>query len=239
MMVDGRNPTVLLVDDSPATQKSLGAYLSSHGMSVFPVENAIDASVAIEAMSVDLVLLEARLLVDGEMSLRKWFASGCGPALILLTAQANTADRIAGLEMGADDFVSKSCAPRELLARIRSVLRRTRRQKRAPECLRISDMLYNAQLKRLIRDGGDDIRLTGGENRLLSVLFEHRGQTVSRADLIPIVTGREAHNADRTIDNVISRLRRKIELDPGDPQLIITERGGYRLASAAPYYRVD
>ncbi|HEY0212092.1 MAG TPA: response regulator transcription factor [Paenirhodobacter sp.] len=227
------NPCVLLVDDARDIRDSIGQYLRAQGLHVVLAAGAEPAREALQNDPVDLVVLDIMMPGEDGLSLCKWIAASGGPPVILLTARTDETDKIIGLELGADDFVTKPCNPRELLARIRSVLRRTGLHRERPlHRRRFADMLHDAQIKQIICADGRQIPLTSGENRLLSALLDHHGQAVSRADLMPIVTGREARAFERTIDNAVSRLRRKIEIDPTMPQLIITERsGGYRLAA--------
>lgn len=229
-----RNPTVLLVDDAQDIRESIGQYLGTKGLDVLLAADAEAAREILRDATVDLVVLDIMMPGEDGLSLCKALSSTGGPAVILLTARTEEADKIVGLELGADDFMTKPCNPRELLARIRSVLRRAGLRAAPLQRRRFAGMLHDAQVKEVVCPDGRRVHLTSGENRLLSALLDRHGQAVSRAELTPLVTGRKARVFERAIDNAVSRLRRKLELDPNAPKLIITERGGgYRLVTTA------
>jgi two-component system, OmpR family, response regulator len=170
---------------------------------------------------------------DG-LSLCRALTNENGPPVILLTAMADDTDRIIGLEMGADDYVVKPFNPRELLARIKAVLRRA---PPTPASIvsapRYFDRwTHDAVAQTLTEDDGMTIALTSGESRLLTIFLDHPGIVLSRARLIDLTLGRDAKPYDRAIDNHIMRLRRKLEINAAKPRLIVTEwGGGYRLAA--------
>jgi two-component system, OmpR family, response regulator len=156
-----------------------------------------------------------------------------GPPVILLTAMAEETDRVVGLELGADDYVVKPFNPRELLARIRAVLRRV--PPAAPVLptgrRRFGPWVHDPATQRLVDRDGSDVPLTSGESRLLSLFLDHPQVVLSRTRLLDHLVGRDAKPYDRAIDNRVTRLRRKVEADPTEPRLIVTEwGGGYRLA---------
>lgn len=170
---------------------------------------------------------------DGLALCRHLVARG-GPPVILLTAMADDADRIAGLEVGADDYVVKPFNPRELLARVRAVLRRVPpAPPPAPNGRRrFAGMVHDPARKTVTRADGEVVPLTSAESRLLAVFLDRPGTVLGRDRLLDLTAGREAKAYDRAIDNHVSRLRRKIEADPKRPALIVTEwGGGYRLAA--------
>lgn len=155
------------------------------------------------------------------MASRPWRAA----PVILLTAMAEEADRILGLELGADDYVVKPFSPRELLARVRAMLRRA---PAPPATLpggrrRFAGWTFDPAARRLAHDDGGRAALTSGEARLLDMLLDHPRQVLGRARLLDVTRGREARPYDRTIDNAVARLRRKLEDDPARPRLIVTE----------------
>lgn len=147
---------------------------------------------------------------------------------------ADETDRIVGLELGADDYLTKPFNPRELLARIRAVLRRVPPVAPAvtTECRRFAQWTFDPTARHVHHEDGRDVELTSGENRLLVVLLDHPHVVLSRSRLLDLTAGRDAKAYDRAIDNQISRLRRKLEVDPEQPTLLITDWGrGYALAA--------
>jgi two-component system OmpR family response regulator len=187
----------------------------------------------LEAAAIHLVILDVMMPGEDGLSLCRHLVAQGGPPVILLTAMAEDTDRIVGLELGADDYVVKPFNPRELLARIRAVLRRV---PPAPAPVpsgrrRFGPWMHDPAAQRLMGEDGAEVTLTSGESRLLSLFLDHPQAVLSRARLLDLLVGREAKPYDRAIDNRITRLRRKIEADPANPRLLVTEwGGGYRLA---------
>ena len=234
-MSDAAPIRLLLVDDEASLREPLTEYLAKQGFEMRDVESAAAARSALIAFTPDLVLLDIMMPGEDGLSLCRHLSETRNIPVILLTAKSEATDRIIGLEIGADDYVSKPFEPRELIARIRSVLRRARRPKAEPA----TDMIYtfeNWQLdplkRKLINPDGAVVPISTAEFRLLRALLDHPRQVMDRDRLLDMVQGREAHAFDRAIDNQVSRLRRKVELDSRDPQLIQTVRGGgYRFAA--------
>lgn len=228
------DPHILVVDDARDIREPLGQYLRKMG---FRVDLADDAAMARDRLAngaFDLVVLDIMMPGEDGLSLCRWIVGKGGPPVILLTAMADDADRIVGLELGADDYVVKPFNPRELLARIRAVLRRVPATGAVVESARrrFSDWVHDPDKAILERQNGDIVDLTSAENRLLLVFLDRPRTVLSRDQLLDLTAGREAKAYDRAIDNQVSRLRRKIEADPAHPTLIITEwGGGYRLAA--------
>jgi len=226
---------LLLVDDEASLREPLTEYLTNQGFELRDVESAAAARSALIDFTPDLVLLDIMMPGEDGLSLCRHLSETRDIPVILLTAKGEATDRIIGLEIGADDYVSKPFEPRELIARIRSVLRRASRPKAEPA----TDMIYtfeNWQLdplkRKLINPDGAVVPISTAEFRLLRALLDHPRQVMDRDRLLDMVQGREAHAFDRAIDNQVSRLRRKVELDSRDPQLIQTVRGGgYRFAA--------
>ena len=226
-------PHILIVDDARDIREPLGQYLRKHGFRTSLAGDGAAAREAIGRGAIDLVVLDVMMPGEDGLSVCRWLAASGGPPVILLTAMADEADRIVGLELGADDYLVKPFNPRELLARIRAVLRRTPAiAAPAPSARRrFAGLLHDPDLKRVERDG-EAIDLTTAENRLLGVLLDHPRAVLSRDVLLDLTAGRDAKAYDRAIDNQVSRLRRKLEADPRRPALIVTEwGGGYRLAT--------
>ena len=198
-------------------------------------EDAAKGRAALLEHTPDLVLLDIMMPGEDGLSLCRHLREAKDLPVILLTARGEATDRIVGLEIGADDYVVKPFEPRELVARIRSVLRRSARAPAAPE----EDALYEFEgwqldpLKRRLTDPqGAVVPTSSAEFRLLIAFVTHPRQVLDRDRLLDMVQGREAHLFDRAVDNQVSRLRRKIEEDSREPKLIQTVwGGGYRLAA--------
>ncbi len=229
-------PTQLLVvDDEASLREPVAEYLTRQGFEVREAESAAAARSALLDFTPDLVLLDIMMPGEDGLSLCRHLIEARELPVILLTAKGEPTDRIIGLEIGADDYVVKPFEPRELVARIRSVLRRAGRQSAEPEV----DALYEFEgwrldpLKRRLIDPDDAlISISTAEFRLLRAFLDHPRQVLDRDRLLDMVQGREAHLFDRAVDNQVSRLRRKIEQDSRNPELIQTVRGGgYRLAA--------
>ena len=225
-------PHILVVDDARDIREPLAQYLRKHNFRASLAADGAEARRAIEEAAIDLVVLDVMMPGEDGLSVCRWLVGQGGPPVILLTAMADDADRIVGLELGADDYIVKPFNPRELLARVRAVLRRAppRAPERTSEKRRFADWVHDPSARTVSR-GEETMKLTTGEDRLLSVLLDHPGTVLSRDRLLDLTVGREAKAYDRAIDNQVSRLRRKIEDDPRDPRLLLTEwGGGYRLA---------
>lgn len=226
-------PHILVVDDARDIREPLAAYLKKHD---FRVSLAADAAAGRDVLNngaIDLVVLDVMMPGENGLSLCRWLTERGGPPVILLTAMADETDRIVGLELGADDYLVKPFNPRELLARIRAVLRRVpAKPPAAPVARRRFAGFVHDQGARTLTFGQATQPLTSAENRLLAVFLDRPHQVLTRDQLLDLTQGREAKPYDRAIDNQISRLRRKIEADPKKPSVILTEwGGGYRLAA--------
>ncbi len=224
-------PHLLIVDDEKSIREPLAAYLARNGFRTTQAENARDARDKIGAYAIDLVILDIMMPGEDGLSLcRQIRATGDLP-IILVTARTEDTDRIVGLEMGADDYVPKPFNPRELVARIRAVLRRAgagEARQRGPETATYAfgDWLLRAGERTLVDRGGVAVPLSTREYSLLLALVTRPRQVLTRDQLLDLTQGREAAAFDRSIDNQVSRLRRKIEADPKDPSLIKTVWGG-------------
>lgn len=225
-----RKTNLLIVDDRRDIRDPLKRYLTGEGFTVTCAENAAQAREYLERSSVDLVVLDIMMPGEDGLSLCRHIRETQCAAVILLTAKGDEIDRIVGLEIGADDYMTKPFNPRELLARIRNVLRR-QPQSHTPTLdnqWRIGDWLYTPA-QRTLEAKDNNIRLSTSENNLLLTLITRPGQIFERDHLLEIIRGREAHAFDRTVDNIVSRLRKKIEPDPSAPSHIETVwGGGYR-----------
>ncbi|KUO57743.1 MAG: two-component system response regulator [Sphingomonadales bacterium BRH_c3] len=228
---------LLLVDDEPTLREPLAEYLTGQGFSVRQAESAALARSELRVQRPDLVLLDIMMPGEDGLSLTRHLVETQRVPVILLTARGEAMDRILGLEMGADDYIVKPFEPRELVARIRSVLRRAAQPPTSDPAN--GDRHYSFEgwrldpLKRRLTDPeGTLVPISTAEFRMLRAFLDHPREVLNRDRLLDMVQGREAHLFDRAVDNQISRLRRKIESDSRDPQLILTVRGGgYRLAA--------
>ncbi len=224
-------PHLLLVDDEAAIREPLGAYLQRAGFRVSEAPNAAEARKILAGHAIDLAVLDIMMPGEDGLSLCRSIREQGELPVILLTARSEETDRIVGLEMGADDYVLKPFSPRELVARIKTILRRAggATQREAP----VEAALYQFEGWTL---RADDWTLTGADGvaiplstadfRLLQAFVTHPRQVLSRDQLLDLTQGREAHAFDRSIDNQISRLRRKLEDDARSPRLIKTVWGG-------------
>jgi two-component system OmpR family response regulator len=229
-------PHILLVDDEASIREPLGKYLEKQG---FWITSAADSSTArslLIAYDIDLILLDVMMPGEDGLSLCRYVAGNDGPPVILLTAKSEETDRIIGLEIGADDYVVKPFSPRELVARIKVVLRRleagTRNIKADGESYSFAGWTLKTSEQNLYDPDQILVPLSSGEYRMLEVLVTRAGQVLNRDQLLDLTKGRESGPFDRAVDNQISRLRRKIEVDAKDPQHIKTIwGGGYRFSS--------
>lgn len=232
---------LLLVDDEAALREPLGEYLSRQGFAVVQCASAAEARSRLrDAPSdarFDLVLLDIMMPGEDGLSLCRHLVETQDVPVIFLTARGEATDRIVGLEIGADDYVVKPFEPRELVARIRSVLRRASRSTAAApegenEAFEFEGWRLDPLKRRLIDAEGAIVAISSVEFRLLMAFLEHPRQVLNRDRLLDMVQGREAHLFDRAVDNQVSRLRRKVEVDSRNPQLIQTVwGGGYMLAT--------
>lgn len=226
---------ILLVDDEAALREPLAEYLARQSFAVTQAGTAAEARSRLLETGFDLVLLDIMMPGEDGLSLCRHLVETRQIPVIFITARGEATDRIVGLEIGADDYVVKPFDPRELVARIRSVLRRAGRQPTENG----DAVLYEFEgwkldpLKRRLCDPeGAVVAISSAEFRLLMAFLDHPRQVLDRDRLLDMVQGREAHLFDRAVDNQISRLRRKIEADSRNPQLIQTVwGGGYMLAA--------
>ncbi|MTH34096.1 response regulator [Paracoccus limosus] len=233
-MSDNFEPRILIVDDARDIREPLGQFLRRHGYRTRLAADAAEARALLMREPVHLAIIDVMMPGEDGLSLCRALAGERRLPVILLTARTGHDDRVAGLELGADDYVIKPFDPRELLARIRAVLRRAPPAMAPPATgpRRFAGMIHDPGGQRLILSLGQEVALTSGESRMLGLFLDAPGQVLSRARLLELHAGREARAYDRTVDNIISRLRRKIEPDPRAPRLIVTEwGGGYRLVA--------
>jgi two-component system OmpR family response regulator len=223
---------ILVVDDDPELRKLIAEFLSHHGYRVRAVENVAKMRLAIESERPDLIVLDAMMPGEDGLSAARRLAAENGPAVIMLSALGSETDRIIGLEVGADDYLAKPCNPRELLARVRAVLRRRRAEPDGATSGRVYEFAgwrLDPGRRELRDPAGVLIELSDGEFALLRSLIEHPQRVLSRDQLLEFAHGGERDVYDRAIDSQISRLRRKLN-ERGNVELIRTVRNeGYLL----------
>jgi two-component system OmpR family response regulator len=232
---------ILVVDDDPELRELLAGYLKTQGLSATTAADGRAMWASLTAQAADLIVLDLNLPgTDGLSLCRELRARGSTTPVIMLTARADPVDRIIGLELGADDYMPKPFEPRELVARIRTVLRRVRpaadaAKPAAPsreQRLGFNGWVIDIAARELLDPDGRHVVLTSGEFRLLRVLAEHAGQVLSRDQLLNHLQGRDAAPFDRSIDLHVSRLRAKLRDDAKAPSLLKTVRNeGYVLAT--------
>ena len=232
-----RSPHILVVDDDREIRSLVAQFLKKHGYRVSDAPDGRSMMRQLESGRFDLIVLDLMLPGEDGLSLCRRVRTDSSLPIIMLTAMGEETDRIVGLEMGADDYLPKPFNPRELLARIKAVLRRagvteTDGGEAVKGEIAFDDWRIDLTKRELRAPDGALVALTAGEFDLLSVLVERAGRVLSRDQLLDLTRGREAAPFDRSIDVQISRLRRKIEQDPKNPKVIKTVRGGgYALAS--------
>lgn len=225
-------PLILVVDDAADIREPLVKYLRQSGFRAEAAKDAEAARKSLKAGTVDLVILDVMMPGEDGLSLCRHVRATSSLPVILLTALTDETDRVVGLELGADDYVTKPFSPRELLARIKTVLRRTREHKPGQPVEAIDDVFMFdgwrlAIGQRELKDpGGVVVPLSTAEFHLLQAFVTRPKMVLNRDQLLDIAYGRQADVFDRTIDNQVSRLRRKIERDPKSPTLIKTVWGG-------------
>jgi two-component system OmpR family response regulator len=230
-------PHLLLVDDERSIREPLAQYLTKQGFRVTQVGDAEAARARLTAYAIDLVILDIMMPGEDGLSLCRHIRATSETPVILLTARSEETDRIVGLEMGADDYVVKPFSPRELVARIRVVLRRLAAggtRQHAPESgsYTFAGWVLKTGERTLVDREGVAVPLSTGEYNLLLALVTRPRQVLTRDQLLDLTQGREANAFDRAIDNQVSRLRRKVEVDAKNPALIKTVwGGGYTLAA--------
>ncbi|MBL8443298.1 MAG: response regulator [Zoogloeaceae bacterium] len=226
-------PTLLIVDDDLVTQARLNAYFVQEGYRTLLAQDGDSFWQSLSGNAVDVVLLDINLPGRDGLSLaRDLRARNPDIGIILVTSRNDDIDKVVGLEVGADDYVTKPFNPRELLARVKSLLRRTLdRRPQLDEAFSFSGWTLNLQKRRLIDSNGREIALTRGEFEVLSLLVRHAGESISRDRLSLALSGREWDPNDRSVDVLVRRLRAKLDVETQPESLIATVRGeGYRLA---------
>jgi DNA-binding response OmpR family regulator len=247
---------IAIVDDEPDITQLLANYLGANGFTVTQVHDGTALMELMERTAPDLVLLDLGLPGEDGFAIARRLREHWRCGLVIVSGRGDAVDKVVGLEIGADDYVTKPFDLRELLARVKAVLRRMHGDApgapladapaanasrnsapaagaRGGERYRFAGWLLDRRARRLLGPSGSEVGLTGGEFDLLSVFVQHPGRVLSRDFLLESTRGREAAPFDRTIDVQIGRLRRKLEVDPQDPQILKSVRGaGYVLVAS-------
>ncbi len=227
-----RKPHILVVDDDREIRDLLERFLIKHDLRVSSAANGREMMAALDTNAIDLIVLDIMMPGDDGLTLtRNLRAHKSTIPIILLTAMGEETDRIVGLEMGADDYLPKPFNPRELLARIKAVLRRadtpqTQSNDDHDGTVYFANWCLDLNSRKLTDPSGNSVALSGGEFELLEVFVTHPGRVLNRDQLLDMARGRDAQPFDRAIDVQVSRLRKKIEPDVKTPTMIITVRGG-------------
>jgi two-component system OmpR family response regulator len=231
-------PHILVVDDDPQIRDLLQEYLVQNELRVSVTSTGKEMSEILVDHAIDLVVLDLRLAGEDGMALARKLREESAIPVIILTGVRDEADRIMGLEFGADDYLTKPFSPRELLARIRTVLRRTKgaalteATQRAVRAYRFAEFELNLRTRRLSKHPGQRLELTNGEFNLLAALLAAPQRVLTRDQLLEASRVYDNEVYDRSIDVQVLRLRRKIEIDPSQPHYIVTERGvGYSFSA--------
>jgi two-component system OmpR family response regulator len=236
-----QTPHILVIDDDREIRDLLARFLEKQRIRVTAARDGKEARRAWINGHYQLVVLDLMLPGESGLDLARWLRSQSEIPIVMLTAMGEETDRIIGLELGADDYVSKPFNPRELLARIRAVLRRSGdpiepKHDLAVRGFRFNDWTLEPARRRLLNPEGVEVALTGGEYDLLLALVERANRVLTRDMLLDLLRGRQAGPFDRAIDVAVSRLRRKLEDDGRNAQLIKTVRGGgYVLAATVEH----
>jgi DNA-binding response OmpR family regulator len=224
--------TVLVVEDEIEIARIVRDYLRNAGFEVIVVGDGGSAVASVRSAKPDLLVLDLGLPgrdgLDVAREIRRWSDT----PIVMLTARGDETDRIVGLELGADDYVVKPFSPKELVARVRAVLRRSRAAARGDEIVRVGDVEIDTGKMR-VSVGGTSVELTPTEFQLLATLAREPGRVFTRSQLLDAVHGVAIESYERAIDAHVKNLRRKIEPTPGDPRYVVTVHGvGYRFADA-------
>ena len=228
-----QQPSIFVVDDEAAARDMIGDYLKMHGFDVTLCDGGPSLRTEVEKAKPDLVVLDLNMPEEDGLSLVRFLKQSGNVPVIMLTATASPIDRVVGLELGADDYLAKPCELRELLARVRSVLRRSAATAAGPQgepnrTVRMGTKWLDLDARALRDDEGNEHPLTASEFGLLKAFAENPKRVLTRERLLDLARARSSEAFDRAIDVRVTRIRRKIEPDPSHPRVIKTVRGaGY------------
>ncbi len=231
-----RGPWIVVVDDDERVRRVLRSVLESAGFKVCEAANEADLMAALKAHKISLITLDLSLRHEDGLAIARSVRATSDVPIIMITARAEDIDRIVGLELGADDYIVKPFNVREVLARVRAVLRRSedhhRRERASSETVCFGDWTLSLASRQLTARAGQITHLTSAEFNLLAAFVRQPGRVLSRDYLIDCIGGIDAEPLERSIDTIVGRLRKKIESDPGAPQFVKTVRGaGYVFAA--------
>jgi len=225
---------VIVVDDEPDLRAMVADYLGKHGYAVRTAAGGEELDVQLSDGEPDVLILDVNMPGENGFAIARRIRAQSSVPILMLTAADETADRVVGLELGADDYVTKPFDLRELRARIQAVLRRTAREVPAPppaesgELARIGDLWLDLEARRLLQADGTEVEITAMEFDLLAAFVRNPNRVLTRDRLLDLAHNRDSDPFDRSIDVRIARIRRKVERDPSKPQVIKTMRGaGY------------
>ena len=239
---------ILVVDDDPALRELLTGYLTSNGFSVQAVGDGVAMRAALAGNFPDAIVLDLMLPGEDGLALTRGIRSQSNVPILMLSARGEEVDRVIGLEVGADDYLAKPFGPRELLARLRALLRRSLAPPAGTRMLRFGRWQLDRWTRQLQPPDGAPVQLSQAECRLLQTFLEHPGSVLARDELMDLARGRSIDAFERSIDLLVSRLRAKLADDPREPRFIRTVRGvGYlfeqfgveRPATLLPRYQDD
>ncbi|AGX88443.1 response regulator [Candidatus Symbiobacter mobilis] len=226
-MTPAPSARILVVDDDPGLRELLASYLGANGFAVIGVGDGVAMRAVLAEGGIDAIVLDLMLPGEDGLSLVRAVRATSAMPILMLSARGEELDRIVGLEVGADDYLPKPCAPRELLARLRALLRRSQGPQPTSERKRFGPFELDMASHRLWRDGAE-IPLTTAEYQLLEIFITRPNRVLTRDVLVDQLRGFDRDPMDRSIDNRVTRLRRRIEDDPANPAYIRTVRGeGY------------
>jgi two-component system, OmpR family, torCAD operon response regulator TorR len=225
--------SILIVEDDPVTSCLLKACFEKNNYSVTEAVDGAEMRTALEENSIDLILLDINLPGEDGFSLMKGIRKKSEIGIMIVSSRQEDIDRIIGLELGADDYVTKPFNERELLARVKNLLSRTSDHKKTPKCEAVqynfNGWTLDSESRRLTSRSNEHVHLTNGEFTLLITFVKKSGIALTRKQLLDSVSSREWRPSDRTIDVMVNRLRRKIEENPREPKLFNTVHGvGYQ-----------
>jgi DNA-binding response OmpR family regulator len=219
---------VLIVDDEPKIVEVVGDYLRNAGFSVTTASDGQSALASARARPPDLVVLDLGLPVLDGLDVARELRRTSAVPIIMLTARREETDRVLGLELGADDYLVKPFSPRELIARVRAVLRRTRASREDEALIAVGDVVIDIHRRR-VTVGGEAVELTATEFDLLATLARQPGRVFTRSQLLEAIHGEVVESYERTVDAHIKNIRRKLEPDPAQPRYVLTVHSvGYR-----------
>lgn len=220
---------ILIIEDDPTISEGLASGLSFHGFTVFTAGSSEQGLALVKEKKPDLIILDIMLPgLDGFEACKRIRAEDSRTPVIMLTAKSQESDKLLGFELGADDYVAKPFSARELIARVKAVLKRTSPRTAAPENVRIGSAVVNFADYTVVR-GGAEFSLSPKEHDILLMFVQNPDKVISRSDIIDRVWGDEYYPSPKTTDNFVVKLRSKIEEDPKNPRHILTAHGaGYK-----------